>query len=68
MADKTAKGRQSRPQGEKHPMRKLTDEMVKQIRHLRATTNLKQIEIAKQFGVSNTVISRIENNVLWSHL
>ena len=61
MADRSAKDRHFH--GETHPMAKLTDVDVRQIR---STTGVTQREIAEQFGVNRSVICRIRNGSLWA--
>ncbi len=54
--------------GSKNGMSVLNEEKVKQIKLLLIENKMTQIEIGKKFNVSNTVISRIKNGVLWSHI
>jgi len=66
VADKIAKGRQSRkgPQGEAHPKAKVTNEQVLAIRNdwrpLRA--------IAREYGMHSRNVSAIRNRETWTHI
>ncbi len=51
--------------GESHHMSKLTDEKVKQIRDLWDKGGVYQSQLAKQFGVSQQVISKVVNYKAW---
>jgi len=69
MADKVAKGRQSRDgnrPGMDTPTAKLTDDQVRAIRAMRSTASLRQI--ARQFGVDFSTISKICLRKTWAHL
>lgn len=61
-ADKTAHGRPT--QGESHPMARLSENDVRQIRALRST--MRTVEIAKRFGVSTSSVERIVSRKAWS--
>jgi hypothetical protein len=65
--DKVAKGRQFRPQGEKHYRAKLTDKDVLAIRQL-STAGKSLSFLAAEFGVSVSTISLIRTRKIWSHL
>lgn len=65
-ADRNAKGRQDHPTGIKHPMSKLTEENVREIRNLKG--KIVQKEIARKFNVSEATISQIYHRLIWSHL
>jgi len=60
--DKVAKGRQAK--GVTQGSAKLTERQVRQIRKAEGT----QIEIAKRFGVNQTLISAIKRRVIWKHI
>jgi len=64
MADKVAKGRQSRQLGESHPRAKLTDADVRAIRSAAGTVS----EIAKKFGISRSNVSTIRLRQTWVHV
>lgn len=51
--------------GEKNPQAKLTKEQVDQIREL-ITQGIPGKEIAKQFAVSSSAISRIKRGKTWN--
>lgn len=61
MQDKIRKGRAIYEQGEKSHNARLTDSQVKKIRDLYSTGKFLQIELGKQFGVTNQHIGRIVN-------
>jgi len=52
--------------GERHPLVKLTEDQVRQIRQLKGT--MFQREIAELFGVGRIQISRIHSGERWGHL
>lgn len=53
--------------GENHPMAKLTNQQVLEIKHiLKTRTDLTQYEIANQFGVQQSVISEINEGKAWT--
>lgn len=54
--------------GEKHSLALLTEEQVRKIRHLRATTDMTYDEIGAMFGVRKHVIYRIINGHTWRHV
>lgn len=63
-ADKIAHG--TKAMGERQGMSKLTDAKVLAIRALLGTVS--QAKIAKQFGVTQTAISKIARGVTWRHI
>ena len=73
MADMRAKGRAHRdgnphaPRGERAPAAKLTDAAVLSIRAARAA-GATTVELARQYGVNTSVISRAARGLTWSHL
>jgi len=56
------------PKGEKHPMVKLTEKQVKEIRELHSTGNFTFVKLGKQFGIDPAHIRRIVNYVSWKHI
>ena len=50
--------------GAKHPLSKLTDENVKEI----LTSSLNGEELARKFGCTSTVVSRIRSGRIWKHI
>lgn len=64
--DAMAKGRTTL--GERDGMSKLTDDQVREIRSICATGGRFQHSIAKQFGVTQTVISQIARRKIWKHI
>lgn len=56
------------PRGENNKSSKLTEDQVRQIRHLRKTTKDPQWKIARQFGITQTVVSDILLGRLWAHV
>lgn len=63
-ADKLAHGTDNR--GNKHPLAKLTEANVLEIRALRGVET--QANIAKRFGVSGVLVSRVQRREAWKHL
>jgi hypothetical protein len=57
---------ESRTRGEEYPQAKLTNEKVRQILEFRATTTL--VELARQFGVSKSLVSLVCRRELWRHV
>lgn len=58
------RGRQNQLKGEDHPHAKLTNHSVKEIRNL-YEQGLTQMEIGKQFGVTQTSVSKIVRGEQW---
>lgn len=54
--------------GERNGAAKLTEEQVREIKHLLRTTALTQREIATRYGVDHTTISKINSKENWSHI
>ncbi len=54
--------------GERQAMAKLTEDKVREIRVLRATTRMSQRAIGDRFGVCGTVVCRILSGALWGHV
>jgi len=65
--DKHARGRAPNRKGEKHPLARLTDEKVIEIRKL-AGCGMTQPAIAEKFGVNRQQIGRIVRRENWSHV
>lgn len=63
--DKKNKGRCNSPKGEKHPMRKLTEKEVDEIRNIYSQGNHTYTELAPRFNVNRTTISKIVNGKNW---
>ncbi len=63
-ADKAKKGRST--YGEFHPQRKLTEASVLAIREL--ADSMKQIELARLFGISDAQVNRIIHRVHWARI
>lgn len=70
IADMISKGRGFVPinKGDSHSQAILTSDKVRQIRNLLETTNLKQHEIGKIFGVGQVTISDIKHGRRWGHV
>ena len=66
MKDKVRHGTQTR--GESHPITKLTEDSVKEIRDLYATKWYSQSDLADRFGVSRGTIESIVQGKIWKHL
>jgi len=54
--------------GTKNPSAKLTDDQVREIRKLYATSEYSQTELGKRFGVAQSIIYRIVRGDAWAHL
>ncbi|GIN23100.1 GIY-YIG nuclease family protein [Siminovitchia fordii] len=54
--------------GENNSCSKLTEDDVKEIKHILNTKKSTMTEIAKNYGVSRTLISHIKYGRLWSHV
>lgn len=53
----------STTKGQNHPLAKLT---MKQIYEIRAIKDMKQVDIAKKYNVTQGAISKIVNNIRWN--
>ncbi len=67
-ADRKRHGRTSPPRGEQQGAAKLTTAQVIQIRNIYNSGQMKQIDIARMFGVRDSTISRIITGVRWGHV
>jgi len=67
MNDMVSKGRQGRMAGEKHPMRKLTEEKVLEIRRLR-NEGYTLFALGDMFNVHYSTIGYICKGKLWSYI
>lgn len=65
--DKMLKGRASRLFGNRNPNRKLTEDLVRDIRH-RYANGETQVNLAESFGVGQSVISSIVRRETWRHV
>lgn len=63
--DMKQRNRQSRLQGEINGLSRLTEE---QVRMIRTSVGKSQRELAREFGVNDSAISKIINNKLWRHI
>ena len=69
MEDMRAKGRDNPPKGEEHHWSKLTEDDIKQIRHLHAVKNLGYKKINRLFPfVSVMTIARAIRRESWKHI
>jgi predicted transcriptional regulator len=57
-----------KPKGEHHPLAKLTDAAVREIREAYAPGRVSQKELAKEHGVSQQVLSRVLTGLAWAHV
>lgn len=64
VADKVRKGRQSHMRGTGHPLAKLTDDDIREIRMLRES-GMTIVALGRMFGISHTAISRIYMRKIW---
>jgi len=65
--DKIKKGRSNTPNGSQLKVAKLTEEQVEKIKFM-LNDKIQGSEIARMFGVSPKVISRIKHNETWKHV
>lgn len=63
--DMYAKNRQADRKGEKCGTSKLTE---KEVLEIRAASDAKNVALAKQYGVSASLISQIRNRKTWTHI
>jgi hypothetical protein len=54
--------------GKQHPLAKLTDEQIREIRRLYHTGQYRHKDIAALFGVSKTIIGNIVRRQVWVHI
>ena len=66
-ADRDAKGRGSDRRGSKHHMVKLSESDVSSIRLMTAQGRT-HLSVAKEFGVSRSLVGMIFNRKVWSHV
>jgi len=66
IADKLLHGTDNR--GVKHPLARLTEDDVREIRRLIAEGRMKQVRIAERFGVRPVTITNIKQRKTWRHL
>lgn len=66
VADMLAKGRNR--YGVSHPMSKLTEEKVREIKRRRATEGTRWKDLAADYGVSYTAIQKIFEGKTWKHV
>lgn len=64
MTDKVGKNRQWRPKGEKHPSARLTENDIRTIR----ADERSKTSIAKEYGVSRSLVSLIKSHKRWAHV
>lgn len=67
MAAKGRAAKEMKPRGERHGMAKLTAEIVRLARSLRAA-GLSSDEIATQFGVHPRHMGKVLRGVAWAHV
>jgi len=68
MDDRTNQGRGANLKGEQHPIAKLTENQVIEIRARYAAGGITQQKLADEYGVSQGIISDIINRTSWSHI
>lgn len=68
MNDKVKRNRQARLPGIMHPMVKLTEDQVREIRKLYSTGQFSQRKLGRMFSISQTQIKDIVKRKSWSHL
>lgn len=62
-----ARGTHNPHRGTDHPSHKLDDEKVREIR-ARHARGEKQVHLARAFGVSTNIVSRIVKRAMWKHV
>ena len=67
-ADMTSKGRSHRPKGEIHPLSKLTEDDIREIRRLKAERVMTQREISRLYGLSESTVCQIIRRLRWDHV
>lgn len=65
--DKFERGRGPNRKGERHPLARLTDENVRQIRIL-AKSGIRYHDIAGRFGMSRQQIAKVVHRINWGHV
>ena len=68
MRHRSESGRQTRPTGSKNGNAKLTEDDVQAIKRDYSLGKVSQGKLAKQYGVTRSVISNIVNEKTWRHL
>ena len=68
MDDMVGKHRQRAVHGEAHGRSKMTDAQVIEMRHLRATQNWLQEDLALRYGIKRNTVSTILSRKNWAHL
>lgn len=64
-ADRKSKGRNASTAGERHPLTKLTNADVRNIRE-RLSRNETQTRIAKDYSISQSAVSAIKTGITWT--
>lgn len=68
MADMVIKGRAAKPKGQKHPMSKLTPEIVMAIRQAYARGEATQGALATIYGLHRNHVNDLIRGKRWPHL
>jgi hypothetical protein len=66
--DKVTKGRHRWAPGTRQPHAKLTDDAVREIRRRYAVGDIRQIDLAAEYGVAQTLIGRVVTRKIWKHV
>jgi hypothetical protein len=66
--DRNKKGRQAQILGSERYNAKLTERIVKKIRELFDSGEMRQVDLYQKFGMSQAVMSRILNRKVWKHI
>ena len=66
--DKCNKNRQAKLKGETHGRSKLTETQVMEIRNRYKNEEITQTQLAFEYGVTPSIIGRIINNKIWTHV
>lgn len=68
IADMDRKGRRRPSRGERFPQSKLTEKSVRKIRDMYIPGQVRQVDLAKMFGVSHVVIGKVIRKQAWKHV
>lgn len=68
LKDMYERGQRDTPQGEEHPNAYLSEEDVREIQRRYADGGVTQGDLASEYGVHQTTVSRIVKGSMWPHL
>lgn len=67
MADMVSRGRNPDRQGEKHPLCKMTDEKVRELRR-KWSIGVTRSELSRQYGIAEGQVYKITKRINWRHV